>query len=113
MDFPAVSQLPTHIGSWSKYSAGGTLRPIGSMQSAVHTWVAKLSLFLPNFLAWPYPVKRMWWVNDSTVTGNIAVGIFGPNGKKLYGSASTAQLGGTKWQYVALRTLPWFPPWKV
>lgn len=68
---------------------------------SVIAWVAKLVTYMPICLPWDYHVKRVWWVNGSTVTsGNVDMGVYSADGVRIYNTGSTAQVGVNQLQYV-------------
>jgi len=69
--------------------------------SAVRTWTANLVSYTPVTLPFPYPVKRVWWINGSTITStNVDFGIYSWAGVLIYNTGSTAMVGASAMQYV-------------
>jgi hypothetical protein len=100
-DFPGRGPLPLVVHTWSRWSAFDQLFPINPAGPASISWaVANLSVFIPIYLPWDYPVARVFWVNGSTVAGNANFGIFTPTGKRIYSTGSTAASGGSALQFV-------------
>lgn len=67
----------------------------------VRTWpVANLAVFVPMLLPWPYPVRRVFWVNGSTIGSNVDFGIYSADGRRIYSTGSTAQAGTSTLQFV-------------
>ena len=68
--------------------------PFGStIQAAVITWpVANTAFYVPVSLPFPYQVRRVFWVNGSTITSvSMDFGIYNATGTRLYSTGSTAQ----------------------
>lgn len=63
----------------------------GQITVGAITWVANQAVYMPMSLPWPYPVRRVFWINGSTnTTTNIDFGIYTPSGKLIYSTGSTA-----------------------
>jgi hypothetical protein len=61
------------------------------------------AIYIALALPFAYPVKRAWWVNGGTVTGQADVGIFdAQSGVKLFSTGATAQSGTNASQYVTV-----------
>jgi hypothetical protein len=102
--------LPMHVATWdlgvSPISVGKgfvTAPAVGAL-----TWTANLSVYVPMYLPWDYPVNRVWWLNGSTASSNMNFGIFQKGGKRVYATGSTAQAGASVVQYVT-PTPFWLP----
>lgn len=82
----------------SAESLGGIGAELGvSIQSA---WpVANDALFVPFVLQRTIFVKRMYTVNGSVASGNVDVGIYSIDGKKMIAKGSTAQSGTAALQF--------------
>lgn len=97
--------LPLFISTMSaRYSAAYTCRSNSSfVESASLTWpVANTAFYVPMFIPFHYPVRRVWWCNGSSVTStNMDFGVFTASGAKIYSTGSTAQSGASTQQYVS------------
>lgn len=101
-DFP-TDQLPLFISTFSSY--GPSYKAGSSSSPAAVTWVANQAVYLPVFLPWEYPVKRVWWCNGSTnTTTNVDFGIYTPSGARIYSTGSTAMGTVSVPQYVTPST---------
>lgn len=103
MDFPQAPILPQFVNTYLRWSLGGELVATGDAPApATITWpVANTAFYVPFWLPWPYPVKRVWWYNASSVTTtNFDLGIYTADGTKLYSTGSTAASGASASQYV-------------
>jgi hypothetical protein len=100
MDWPET-QTPLFIGTAEGlYGVADTMRAYGGPGVTTSTWpAANLAIYVPFTIPFRYPVKRVWWVNGSTITGNIAYGIYSHDMAKIYATASTAQSGASVMQY--------------
>jgi hypothetical protein len=112
---PGTPVVPTHIGSYGPFSTAFSWgRAIGVSQilaTASYTNpTADTALYFPIFLPWPYPVKRVFWVNGSTASSNIDVGIYSRGFTRLYSTGSTAQSGASVPQYVTPSSVVWLAP---
>lgn len=102
MDFPAVYPLPLFISTWSLDYSGQAFWTEQSRTASSITWpVANTAFYLPFTLPFAYPVRRVFWVNGSSVTStNMDFGIYTADGTRLYSTGSTAQAGISAVQYV-------------
>lgn len=94
---------PLFVSTFSRWAAGWELPRLGSaIQAASQTWpVANTAFYVPFWLPFPYPVKRIFWVNSSSVTSaNIDVGIYTIDGIRLYSTGSIAMASASLPQYV-------------
>ncbi len=100
-DFP-TDQLPLHVHTWSACGPVGILRiALGSTPPAAFTTTANRATYMPMIIPWEYPVKRVFWVNGSTITTtNVDFGIYTSSGVRLYSTGSTAMVGASLTQYV-------------
>lgn len=67
-------------------------------------------LYYPFYLPWPYNVRRVFWTNGATASGNVDFGIYSWEGVRLYSTGSTAQSGTNTRQYVTPGTDLLLPP---
>lgn len=84
MSWPAAS-LPL-IGTWSRYGLVGS----GTSMNLSSNWTTNLAVYVPVTLPMAVQVKKLWWVNGSSVTGNIDVGIYDAQGNKIVSTGSIA-----------------------
>ncbi len=70
---------------------------------ATAAWpAASRAIYVPISLPFDYLVKRLFWSNGTTATGNVDVGIFhGTSLSKLVSTGAVAQSGTSTLQYVA------------
>lgn len=100
-DFPQSGIPPLFISSFSRYMSvvelGAALVPTAAL-----TWpAANQAFYYPLSLPWPYPVRRVFWANGSSVTTtNFDLGIYTADGTKIYSTGSTAASGVSVLQYV-------------
>jgi hypothetical protein len=101
MDFPKAGSLPLFIHPWTIYGPGGDIRLHASAGvPAAATWTANLAVYIPIAIPWQYPVKRVFWMNGSTVTSaHCDFGIYTPSGNRIYSVGNTVQAGATAPQY--------------
>jgi hypothetical protein len=92
---------PLFVSTYSIHSAAMTMRNQGAFTISSLAWVtANLAVYVPVFLPWPYPVRRVFWVNGSSAGGNNDFGIYTQSGAKLYSTGSTAVSGNSAPQFV-------------
>lgn len=100
-DFPSGQPTPSFINSWTRYMGGLSARNFSGGIVASAAWpAANQACYIPFKLPWPYVVRRLFWVNGSSVNSNADIGIYTSGGAKLYSSGSTAQSGASVPQYV-------------
>ncbi len=69
--------------------------------AAATTWVSGLACYQPFAIPWPYPVKRVFWFNGSTITStNAELAIYNCDGVELYTTGATAMVGASARQFV-------------
>lgn len=102
-DFTRGVATPIFISSWSRYcSVMDVSRSSGNLSLVLAAWpAANTAIYMPFWLPWPYPVRRMFWVNGSAVAGNWDIGIYTTSLKLLYSAGSTAMSGASVPQYVS------------
>jgi hypothetical protein len=88
-DFP-TDQLPLFITTYSSFGPSVKGGSSGTLLPGSFAWVANQAVYMPVFLPWEYPVKRVWWANGATnTTSNVDFGIYTPSGQRLYSTGST------------------------
>ncbi len=74
--------------------------------AGVNNWPsANLAMIGSLVLPFTYPVRRVFWVNGSSVTGNADMGIYRMDGTRVYSTGATAQSGVSQNQFVATNLL--------
>jgi len=104
-DFTSPQQAVTPLFASASGAAGNVRANIAasgqSFTAAARTWVAKLVAYMPVYLPYPYPVKRVFWVNGSTNTStNVDFGIYSWDGTRIYNTGSTVMGTVSTVQYV-------------
>jgi hypothetical protein len=94
---------PIFLTTYSRYGRYRELTSYGAAAApASQTWpVANLAIYVPFYLPFAYPVRRLAWVNGGTAAGNLDIGIYGMNGGRIVSSGSVAQAGTNTIQYLA------------
>jgi len=83
------------MGDGARTGGGGTAG------GATGSWSsANLAYYYPFWLPCQYTVRRVFWGNGSTVTGNKDFGIYTADGTLLYSTGSTGESGASAIQYV-------------
>ena len=105
MDFPSLPPTPLFVHTWTRWGAADSIigPSGGSLGSpASLTWsVANTAYYIPMIIPWPYQVRRVFWINGSSVTTvNMDFGIYTADGTKIYSTGSTAEAGASATQYV-------------
>lgn len=100
-DFPQSPVPPRFLHSLSSYAGADILRIAGTSAAAASgNWPsANLAIYIPFWLPWPYSVRRVFWANGATLTGNKDFGIYSAEGTRIYSTGSTAESGASAIQY--------------
>lgn len=102
-DYPQPGTLPLFVSTLSSWGpALELLAPQGGQITlGAITWIANQAVYMPVSIPWAYPVRRVFWLNGSTITtSNADFGIYTASGKRIYSTGSTALSGTTVPQYV-------------
>lgn len=112
MDFPfCEAATPLFVSSFSRYGIGIEARNGGAGTFAAFTWTANQAVYIPIAIPWPYQVRRLFWVNGSTITtSNADIGIYTEGGGRIFSQGSTAMSGASAVQYVTPATPFWLTP---
>lgn len=117
MDFsgPITAKPPPFLHVFSQLSAMREAKVMGgaSVTAASASYAnANQGRYVPIHNPWWYPVRRVFWVNGSAVTGNRDFGIytFDSSPRRIYSTGSTAAAGASAPQYVTPGTPFWLPP---
>lgn len=104
-DFPISPSpaTPLHISCLSRFSGSWDLHITSNSGTlAARDWIANLVSYTPFVLPFPYPLKRFFWINGSTITStNVDCGIYTVGGAKLASTGSVAMSGANSVQYAA------------
>ena len=97
----ASGTITSHDDWWS---VGADMAGMGaSAPSDAAVWpTANLALYVPFYVPETIIIKRVFWSNGSTVSGNVDMGIYDDAGTRIASTGSTAQSGTTAPQTVAL-----------
>lgn len=100
-DFPTTGITPLFINSMSRW-ANVTESQTAAAPTTANTWpTANRAIYVPFSIPWPYPVRRVFWSNGSSVTStNWDMGIYTADGTRIYSTTSTAASGVSVLQYV-------------
>lgn len=98
---PFISTLSKYSALWQGSQAFGNSYSL----AATVTWVAFLIQYIPIYLPWAYPVKRIFWQNGASTGGQCDIGIMNFEGKRLYSCGPVAQSGASAPQYTSLDLL--------
>lgn len=106
-DFSALAALPLpppYIGTYSRYGTQPAIRGVdGQSAPASQTWTtANQARYYPMTLPFPYVVRRVWWVNGSSASGNRDFGIYSIGGARIFSTGSTAASGASVPQWVTV-----------
>ncbi len=110
-DFPSNEASPPFIHTYSRWMSGAEYKIIGASNVVgAYAWAANTAVYMPMCIPWPYPVRRLFWINGSTASSNVDIGIYREDGSKVYSKGSTAQSGASVVQYVTPATPFVLPP---
>lgn len=83
---------PTVITPWSYRSLGIDLAALGIGAPASAAWpTANQAMYVPFTIDETVTVKKMFWKNGATVSGNVDIGIYNEAGTRKVNMGSTAQ----------------------
>lgn len=103
-DFPRQPPAPLFINSWSYFSSIYEYVCSGGQPTyaASITWPsANMAIYIPFWLPWSYTVRRVFWLNGSSVTTvNVDFGVYNADGTLIYSTGSTARAVVSTLQYV-------------
>lgn len=103
--------LPLSVHTWTRWSVGGLVMNAGATMTVASLTnpSANMAKYMPFWLPWPYPVRRVFWVNGSSITSaNCDFGIYTAAGVRIYSTTSTAMSGPSVPQFVT-PTPFWLP----
>ena len=99
-DFPSTWVNPPVIGTISREAVPGVNSGLASA-----AWpTANKAIYVPFTLRAPFLVRRLWWANGATVSGNVDCGVYSQDQVRLFSTGATAQAGASAVQSVALGT---------
>jgi hypothetical protein len=76
--------------------------PVGAgVYSASQVFTANQAYYVPIVLPWPYPIRRFYWRNGTSVAGSIEVAIYGKDFCKICSSGAVTQAGTSAQQFVS------------
>jgi len=100
-DYPRNPVTPTHIATSSRYMIGSTAGRAGAYAAGTsQVWTVNAAIFIPLCVPWLYNVRRIFWTNGGSPSGNSDIGIYSASGSRLWSSGSTACSGGGVPQYI-------------
>jgi hypothetical protein len=109
-DFAGYETQPNllpHLTNFSIYGACFLLRNVDSAINPVSAnWTSSdHARYYPMSIPFPYPVRRVFWANGSSGSGNRCFAIYTKDYQQIYTTGSVATSGGTALQYVTPSTL--------
>lgn len=106
MDFPTFESHKPTICTFSAEMLGVcSFLLTGNAGASSAAWPSSnLGIYIPLALRTPYLVKQVFWVNGTSVTGNVDCGIYSVGGTLLTSIGPTAQSGTSTIQAVVLST---------
>jgi hypothetical protein len=98
--------LPPFVSTFSRYGGGGKSRLITASGSpGAVAWVSGLAVYIPFYLPWPYEVKRVCWVNGSTITStSVDMGVYTWEGKGIFTVGGVTMTPATDVQFATPAT---------
>ncbi len=103
-DYPTNIPTPLFVHTYTRWASTSDLGKIsgaGVVSFGSITWPgADIAFYVPIAIPWPYPVKRVYWINGSSVTSvNMDFGIYTADGTRIYSTGATAASGVSATQY--------------
>lgn len=105
-DFPGLALTKGTISTLSHHGIGLQLRAVGGANTTTTSAYpsANLGYYIPIALPAPFKVSTMFWLNGTSVAGNVDVGIYSSNGTLLVSQGPVAQAGTSTVQFFILGT---------
>lgn len=99
--------VPPFIHTFSNMSWQWTAKYLNApVNPASSTATANMAVYIPVSLSWTYPVKRLFWWNGSSTTGNADVGIYDSEGDLVVsGGGNIVRSGASAPQFVSVNAL--------
>lgn len=94
-DILTAHRTPRVIHSWTEWFpiAGSHMMRLSPTPASVAWPAANRALYIPFILPFDYPVRRVFWGNGATVTGDADLGIYTIDGARIYSTGSIARTG--------------------
>ncbi len=73
---------------------------MGTLLTSTTWFAANLAFFIPVRFTREEVIRKFYWMNGATVSGNVDCGLYAPDGTKIVSTGSTAQSGTTAIQIV-------------
>src|SRR3990172_5526534 len=84
---------PRYLLTWSIESVGCMRKVLGTPFANNAMGTAERAMFFPVVVHEPVTVYSMFWINGTTINGNVDVGVYDTAGHLLVSTGSTAQSG--------------------
>lgn len=94
---PVISTMNTSVYNQAPFTTGVPTSTQFNASSNVAT-------YYPIMIDAPILMKKLWWLNGNSVSGNVDIGIYGVGGGRIASTGSTAQSGTAAVQSVTLGT---------
>jgi hypothetical protein len=94
---PSPLNYQLNLTTWGIYSLGyqGNFAAMSSQ-----SWpAANRAIFIPFRFPWPFRASGVGFVNGGTVSGNVDVGMYSADGRRIVSSGSVAQSGPNGFQF--------------
>jgi len=105
---PQYQDAPLFINSMSARFTSILTGVLGTSNVAPSSgaWpAAGRAIYVPLFLPFEYPVKRVFWVNGASVTGTADLGIYRDDFSRVFALGGAAQSGANSVQYTSVNLL--------
>lgn len=98
---------PRLVNSMSRWSAMQSMVAAGvtfGNPSSAAWPTANRAIYMPFAIPFELNVKRVFWCNGASTTGNADMGVYSHTGARLFSIGTTARTGTSVLQYVTLGT---------
>lgn len=96
------------ITPWSNESIGGALSVLGNQglggPASTSNPTGSFCIYVPFYSVAPFPVKGVFWHNGATVAGNVDVGIYSADRRRLFSCGPQLQSGTNVLQFTQIPT---------
>lgn len=91
--------LPDILSPWSEQGPAPAIKAVGSnFNPGAVSWTANYAGYVPFVLPWDYPVARMFYVNGTSQTGAVDLGIYDDAGSRIFSTGSTGAGAGIDYE---------------
>lgn len=107
-DFSSTVSVPpkeiTSASKWSAFQAATAAGVVTATPASTNWPSANLTIYVPFAIPFDFNVRRVFWINGASTTGNADLGVYTRAGGKLFSTGATSRTGTSVVQYTSLST---------